>query len=500
MEQAVLDIINIVNDALWSYLLIGLLLGAAIYFTVRTRGVQFRMFGEMCRILVESGGKYDDARSARVDGHHKISSFQAFAVSIASRVGTGNLAGVATAIAIGGPGSVFWMWVVALLGSANAFIESTLAQLYKIYGPRSFVGGPAYYILKGLRCRWWAVVFAVLITLTFGLAFNSVQSNTIAQSLSQYNIETWVVGLVLMIMTVAVIWGGIQRISRFSEIVVPVMAVAYIILAITVLVLNWRRIPEIFSLIFNGAFSWDSAVGGGVGTAIMMGVKRGLFSNEAGEGSTPNAAATAAVSHPVKQGLVQTLGVFTDTLLICTCTAFIILASGVFDSGASGIVLTQQALDSEVGAGLGTAFVSIAVFFFAFTSIVANYYYGETNLMFIMATRPVVLGSVKPEKIEHIRFADIPGARSAVVVYRIAVAGMVMLGAVMSLDTVWALADLMMALMTVCNLAAILPLGKYAIILLRDYIAQRRRGLDPVYDSATMPAIAASTPAWSAEH
>ena len=342
MEQAVLEIINTVNDALWSYLLIGLLLGAAIYFTVRTRGVQFRMFGEMCRILVESGGKYDDARSARVDGHHKISSFQAFAVSIASRVGTGNLAGVATAIAIGGPGSVFWMWVVALLGSANAFIESTLAQLYKIYGPRSFVGGPAYYILKGLRCRWWAVVFAVLITLTFGLAFNSVQSNTIAQSLSQYNIETWVVGIVLTVMTVAVIWGGIQRISRFSEIVVPVMAVAYIILAITVLVLNWRRIPEIFSLIFNGALSWDSTVGGGV--AIMMGVKRGLFSNEAGEGSTPNAAATAAVSHPVKQGLVQTLGVFTDTLLICTCTAFIILASGVFDSGASGMVLTQQAL------------------------------------------------------------------------------------------------------------------------------------------------------------
>lgn len=500
MEQVVLDFINIVNDALWSYLLIGLLLGAAIYFTVWTRGVQFRMFGEMCRILAESGGKYDDARSARVDGHHKISSFQAFAVSIASRVGTGNLAGVATAIAVGGPGSVFWMWVVALLGSANAFIESTLAQLYKIYGPRSFVGGPAYYILKGLRCRWWAVVFAVLITLTFGLAFNSVQSNTIAQSLSRYNIETWFVGLVLTVMTVAVIWGGIQRISRFSEIVVPVMAVAYIILAVTVLVLNWRRIPEIFSMIFNGAFNWDSAVGGGVGAAIMMGVKRGLFSNEAGEGSTPNAAATAAVSHPVKQGLVQTLGVFTDTLLICTCTAFIILASGIFDSGASGIVLTQQALDSEVGAGMGTAFVGIAVFFFAFTSIVANYYYGETNLMFIMATRPVVLGGVRPEKIEHIRFADIPGARSAVVVYRVAVAGMVMLGSVMSLDTVWALADLMMALMTVCNLAAILPLGKYAVALLQDYTAQRRRGLDPVYDSATLPDIADSTPTWAAAH
>lgn len=497
MEQVFLDIINSVNDVLWSYLLIGLLLGAAIYFTVRTRGVQFRMFGEMCRILVESGGKYDDARSARVDGHHKISSFQAFAVSIASRVGTGNLAGVATAIAVGGPGAIFWMWVVALLGSANAFIESTLAQLYKIYGPRSFVGGPAYYILKGLRCRWWAVIFAILITLTFGLAFNSVQANTIAQSLGQYNIQTWVVGLVLTVMTVAVIWGGIQRISRFSEIVVPVMAVAYVLLAIFVLALNWRSIPQIFVLIFDNAFNLQSAVGGGLGMAIMMGIKRGLFSNEAGEGSTPNAAATAAVSHPVKQGLVQTLGVFTDTLLICTCTAFIILASGIFDSGASGIVLTQQALDSELGAGMGTAFVGIAVFFFAFTSIVANYYYGETNLLFILATRRSVLGDTGAEKIEHIKFADIPGAHTVIVIYRLVVACMVMLGAIMSLDTVWALADLMMALMTICNLAAIIPLGKYAITLLRDYMDQRRRGLDPVYNASTIPSIADATPTWT---
>lgn len=497
MEQFFLDIINAVNDALWSYLLIGLLLGAAVYFTVRTRGVQFRMFGEMCRILVESGGKYDDARSADVDGHHKISSFQAFAVSIASRVGTGNLAGVATAIAVGGPGAIFWMWLVALLGSANAFVESTLAQLYKIYGPRSFVGGPAYYILKGLRCRWWAVIFAVLITLTFGLAFNSVQSNTIAQSMGQYGIEPWIIGLALTVLTVAVIWGGIQRISRFSEVVVPVMAVAYVGLAIVVLALNWQRIPDIFVLIFDSAFNWHSAVGGGLGMAVMMGVKRGLFSNEAGEGSTPNAAATAAVSHPVKQGLVQTLGVFTDTLLICTCTAFIILASGVFDGGANGIALTQQALDSELGTGMGTGFVSVAVFFFAFTSIVANYFYGETNLLFILATRPAVLDGKRPEAIKHIRFANIPGARSTIMTYRLVVAGMVMLGAVVQLDTVWAFADLMMALMTICNLAAIIPLGKYAVALLHDYVAQRRRGLDPVYDSSTLPEVAAATPTWA---
>ena len=484
MSKAILEILNQVNDAIWTYLLIALLLGAAIYFTIRTKGVQFRMFGEMCRLLVESGGKdkskKDKGKGCKAEGqHNKISSFQAFAVSIASRVGTGNLAGVATAIAIGGPGAVFWMWVVALLGSANAFVESTLAQLFKIRGPKSFIGGPAYYILKGLHKKWWAVTFAVLITLTFGFAFNSVQSNTIAASLSSFDIPSWSVGVFLSVLTVAIIWGGIQRISKVSEIVVPVMAIVYVILALTVICINWRNIPEMFSLIFSCAFSLDSAIGGGLGMAIIMGVKRGLFSNEAGEVSTPNAAATATVSHPVKQGLVQTLGVFTDTLLICTCTAFIILSSGLFNTGATGIELTQIALDSEVGTGRGTIFIAIAVFFFAFTSVIANYYYGEANIYFILGRRNGTKVS-----------------RNVINIYRILVTGMVMLGSVISLDIVWALADLTMALMTICNIAAILPLGKYAVWLLRDYLEQKREGKNPEYHTSTIPSIAAETECW----
>lgn len=509
MENFCLDILNQINDAIWTYILIALLLGAAIYFTIRSKGVQFRMFGEMCRLLVESGnrnkvsqkdvtndkdyGKSDTGSPARGKicpensrtrkvgpSHHKISSFQAFAVSIASRVGTGNLAGVATAIAIGGPGAVFWMWIVALLGSANAFVESTLAQLFKIRGPKSFIGGPAYYILKGLHKKWWAVTFAVLITLTFGFAFNSVQSNTIAASLSSFGIPSWSVGIFLSALTIVIIWGGIQRISKVSEIVVPVMAIVYVILALTVVSVNWRNIPGMFSLIFSCAFSPDSAIGGGIGMAMIMGVKRGLFSNEAGEGSTPNAAATASVSHPVKQGLVQTLGVFTDTLLICTCTAFIILSSGLFSTGTSGIELTQLALDSEVGAGRGTVFIAIAVFFFAFTSVIANYYYGEANIYFILGRKNGTKTS-----------------RNVINLYRLAVTGMVMLGAVISLDIVWALADLTMALMTICNMAAILPLGKYALWLLKDYQSQKRAGKNPVYRSSAIPSIAPETECWA---
>ena len=321
-----MDIINTINDWLWGYLLIGLLLIAAVWFTIKSRGVQFRMFGEMWRLLANSGKREGDSGK---DSHHTVSSFQAFAVSIASRVGTGNLAGVATAIAVGGAGAVFWMWVIALLGSASAFVESTLAQLYKVKGENSFKGGPAYYIQKGLGKRWWAVTFAVLITITFGLAFNSVQANTItAAARVSFGWDPAIVGAIISVMTLVVIFGGIQRISRFSEIVVPVMAIAYILLAVTVIIMNAGKIPEVFSMIFREAFTGSAALGGGIGSALMMGIKRGLFSNEAGEGSAPNVAATASVSHPVKQGLLQTLAVFTDTLLICTCTALIILFSG----------------------------------------------------------------------------------------------------------------------------------------------------------------------------
>ncbi|WP_439711628.1 alanine/glycine:cation symporter family protein, partial [Duncaniella muris] len=355
----------------------------------------------------------NDRRQNDAPAHGNISSFQAFALSIASRVGTGNLAGVASAIALGGPGAVFWMWVIAILGAASAFVESTLAQLFKVKGDKSFRGGPAYYILKGLHKRWWAVTFAVLITLTFGFAFNSVQSNTISDALNaSFAIPREATAGVLCLLTLAIICGGVQRISRVSEIVVPVMAIAYIVLALVIIAMNIGRFPEIMMLIVRNAFGADEILGGSVGAAMVMGIKRGLFSNEAGEGSTPNAAATASVSHPVKQGLIQTLGVYTDTLLVCTATAFIILCSGIYTGGHDGIVLTQQAIDAGLGGDhrFGSIFVSVAIFFFAFTSIIANYYYGETNIRFI-------------------RNSDL-----AVRIYRLLVAAIVYAGAVVSLD------------------------------------------------------------------
>jgi len=460
---------------LTDYVLVTVLLIVAVVFTVRTRGVQFRMAGEMLHLLVRSGRRDNDRRQNDAPAHGNISSFQAFALSIASRVGTGNLAGVASAIALGGPGAVFWMWVIAILGAASAFVESTLAQLFKVKGDKSFRGGPAYYILKGLHKRWWAVTFAVLITLTFGFAFNSVQSNTISDALNaSFAIPREATAGVLCLLTLAIICGGVQRISRVSEIVVPVMAIAYIVLALVIIAMNIGRFPEIMMLIVRNAFGADEILGGSVGAAMVMGIKRGLFSNEAGEGSTPNAAATASVSHPVKQGLIQTLGVYTDTLLVCTATAFIILCSGIYTGGHDGIVLTQQAIDAGLGGDhrFGSIFVSVAIFFFAFTSIIANYYYGETNIRFI-------------------RNSDL-----AVRIYRLLVAAIVYAGAVVSLDLVWGFADITMALMTLCNLAAIIMLGKYAIRLLKDYQDQKREGKDPVYRSSTIPEIASETECW----
>ena len=474
-STALQNAVNAVSGVLTDYVLVTVLLIVAVVFTVRTRGVQFRMAGEMLHLLVRSGRRDNDRRQNDAPAHGNISSFQAFALSIASRVGTGNLAGVASAIALGGPGAVFWMWVIALLGASSAFVESTLAQLFKVKGDKSFRGGPAYYILKGLHKRWWAVTFAVLITLTFGFAFNSVQSNTISDALNaSFAIPREATAGVLCLLTLAIICGGVQRISRVSEIVVPVMAIAYIVLALVIIAMNIGRFPEIMMLIVSNAFGADEILGGSVGAAMVMGIKRGLFSNEAGEGSTPNAAATASVSHPVKQGLIQTLGVYTDTLLVCTATAFIILCSGIYTGGHDGIVLTQQAIDAGLGGDhrFGSIFVSVAIFFFAFTSIIANYYYGETNIRFIR------------------------NSNLAVRIYRLLVAAIVYAGAVVSLDLVWGFADITMALMTLCNLAAIIMLGKYAIRLLKDYQDQKREGKDPVYRSSTIPEIASETECW----
>lgn len=456
-----------INDLLWSYVLIIMLLGCAFRFTFKTRFVQFRMFREMIRVLGDSANKAHE-------GEKHISSFQAFAVSLASRVGTGNLAGVATAIAVGGPGAVFWMWIIALLGSASAFVESTLAQLYKRKGKESFIGGPAYYMRYGLGLNWMGILFAILISVTFGFAFNSVQSNTICAAMQgSFGFDPRIVGAVLTVLTLAIIFGGIQRIAKVSSVIVPVMALGYVALASGIVLFNITELPAVIKLIVSSAFGWEQAAGGTIGAALMQGIKRGLFSNEAGMGSAPNVAATASVTHPVKQGLIQTLGVFTDTLLICTCTAFIILFSGApLDGSVNGVQLTQHALTLEVGKA-GGIFVAVAIFLFAFSSIIGNYYYGEANIRFIT-----------PKK-------------SELYIYRLAVGGMVMFGALASLELAWSLADITMAFMTICNLFAISLLSKQAFLLLHDYIAQKRSGIkSPVFDKNKLPELKDKAECW----
>ena len=459
--------ITSINDVLWTYILIIMLLGCAVWFTIKTRFVQFRMFKEMVRLLGDSTSKAEGKE-------HHISSFQAFAVSLASRVGTGNLAGVATAITVGGPGAVFWMWIIALLGSSSAFIESTLAQLYKVKGKTSYIGGPAYYMKKGLKQPWMGVLFAILIIFTFAFAFNTVQSNTICAAFEQaFQFDHVTMGIILTVLTLMIIFGGIQRIAKVSSIIVPVMALGYILLAFVIVGLNITHLPDVIKLIVSSAFGWEQALGGGIGVALMQGIKRGLFSNEAGMGSAPNVAATADVSHPVKQGLIQTLGVFSDTLVICTCTAFIILFSGVPLGGeANGVQLTQMALNNEIGSG-GSIYVAIAILFFAFSSIIGNYYYGEANLRYITHNKWVMT------------------------IFRLMTGAMVMFGAMASLDLAWSLADVCMGLMTICNLIAIVLLGKYAFRLLEDYLAQKRQGIkNPTFTKDKMKDIEQDIECW----
>lgn len=468
------EFITQLNDALWSYLLMGALVLCGLWFTWKTRGVQFQMIGEMLRMLADTPPAKDQ-HSDKERGMRHISSFQAFAVSVATRVGTGNLAGVATAIAIGGPGSVFWMWVIALLGSATAFVESTLGQLFKQRHAESFIGGPAYYIQKGLHLRWMAVLFAVLITLTFGLAYNSIQSNTICGAMHEaFGWNPAVVGIVLTTMALIIVFGGIHRIANVSSVLVPVMAIGYFLLVVVIIVMNIQSVPHVLKIIVSDAFGLRQSAGGMIGAAIMNGVKRGLFSNEAGEGSAPNVAATATVSHPVKQGLIQALGVFTDTLLVCSCTAFVILISGLYEvPELNGIALTQNALQSEIG-NWGPTFIAVAIFLFAFSSIIGNYYYGEANIRFMTSSRAVLT------------------------LYRLLSGGvLVMFGALASLEVVWNLGDLFMALLTACNLIAIVCLGKYAFRLLDDYREQKRRGIkDPVFHRSLLPEIEKELECW----
>ena len=472
----VLDIIDMLNEYLWTYVVIVMLIGCAIYFTIRTKGVQFRLLKDMFKVIANRPiyiNKVEKENLSTEDERlKKIGSFQAFAVSLSSRVGTGNLAGVASAIFVGGPGAVFWMWVMALFGAATAFVESTLAQLYKRRGEDSFYGGPAYYMQYGLHRKWMGVLFAVLITITFGIANQVVQSNTLCDAVADtMGVGRDKVGLVLTIATTMIIFGGVTRISRFSSIIVPIMAVGYILLSAFILITNITAIPAMISLIVKSAFGFEQAAGGMVGVAMMQGIKRGLFSNEAGEGSAPNAAAIASTSHPIKQGLLQALGVFADTLVICTCTAFVILLSGIHDSGRDGIILTKYALINHVGS-LGGLFVTLAIFFFAYSTIIANYFYGETNIRFITQSGKTIFA-----------FRAITGAT-------------VMIGATVTLQTAWCLVDLAMGLMTLVNLVAIIQLSPKVFRLLDNYIEQRRNLQDPQFKRSMMPEIEKDVECW----
>ncbi|MET3683726.1 AGCS family alanine or glycine:cation symporter [Alkalibacillus flavidus] len=441
------------NKIFWDYLLVYLLIFAGLFFTLYSRFVQFRLFPEMFKVIREE--------AVEQSGKRGTNAFQAFSISIASRVGTGNLAGVALAVAVGGPGAVFWMWVIALIGMATAFIESTLAQVYKVPDENGFRGGPAYYIEKALGQRWMAVLFAVLITITFGLVFNAVQANTISGAVEKaFDIDPLVTGIVLVVLAGIIIFGGIKRIAVVSGTIVPIMAVIYVAVSLVVVFMNLSEVPRIFMMIVSHAFGLEQAVGGGAGAALMNGIKRGLFSNEAGMGSAPNAAATAGVSHPAKQGLVQSLAVFFDTIVVCSLTAFVILLYSDFASHTEdGIQLTQTALSAQIG-DWAVIFLAVTIFLFAFSSLIGNYYYGESNIDFL-----------KYSKLWRN-------------VYRFVVLFMVMFGSLASIDIVWNLADLFMAMMATVNLIAILLLSRIAFRVLADYVQQRKAGYDPEFQAS----------------
>lgn len=457
--EALNAIVSEINGFLWSSVIIILLVGAGFYFTVRTRGVQIRYFTKMFSLITESAGK-------KTAGN-EISPFQAFCVSTASRVGVGNIAGIAIAITAGGPGAIFWMWFIAIIGSATGFVESTLGQIYKV--PREdgtgFRGGPAYYLKNGLGHGLWAAIFAILISVTYGMIYNSVQSNTIALALSSsLGLDRMLIGGVVTVLAMAVICGGMGRIARVTEWMVPIMAGIYILITLGIMLFNITEMPRVFGIIFRDAFDFQAVFGGGMGAAVLTGFKRGLFSNEAGMGAVPNAAATADATHPAKQGLVQALGVYFDTLVVCTASAMLVLLTpGWADSGKTGIELIQQTLTGQLGTWTN-AFMSVTVLFFAFSSIIGNYFYGEINMDFI-SRHPAALW-----------------------IYRAFVVMMVYLGSVASLGLVWNLADLFMALMAIVNLVAIAILGKYAFIALDDYVSQKKRGiLNPEFDPSVMP-------------
>ncbi len=451
------DVLGNINDVMYTYILIILLVGVGVYFTVRTKGVQFRLLKDGLKSMLEKGGE-------NKNGKKKVSSFQALMISTASRVGTGNIAGIATAIAAGGPGAVFWMWVTALIGGASAFIESTLAQVYKVKKDGQFRGGPSYYMERALGKRWLGVLFSVLLIICFAYGFNGLQSYNMSSALEYYiedysnSIWPMVVGLVLAAGAAFVIWGGVHRIGFISSVVVPVMAVAYILMGLVTMVLHVTELPAMFALIFKEAFNVKSIMGGLAGSAVVIGIKRGLFSNEAGMGSAPNASASAEVDHPVKQGLVQVISVFIDTILICSSTAIMLLVSGV--EGQSGVLdgipFVQKAISANVG-NWGIHFITFSIFAFAFSSLIGNYYYAESNIVFIKDNKVLMQ------------------------VFRVTCVLAIFLGAQADFSLVWNLADVTMGLMAIVNIVAIFLLGNVAIKVLKDYEAQKKQGKEPVF-------------------
>lgn len=450
------NILSAVNDWMYTYLLLFLLVGTGIYFTVRTRFVQLRLLKEAFHVLKEKAGEEN--------GKKQVSSFQALMISTASRVGTGNIAGIATAIAAGGAGAVFWMWLMAVIGGASAFIESTLAQVYKVKDKEEFRGGPSYYMEKALGKRWLGILFSVLLIICFAYGFNGLQSFNMSSSLEYYipgysdTVYPMIVGLVLAVGTAFVIFGGVHRIGFITSVIVPIMAGAYLLIGLYTIITNITELPRVFSMIFSQAFDFRAFAGGMAGSAVVIGIKRGLFSNEAGMGSAPNASASASVSHPAKQGMVQVLSVFIDTLLICSATAMMLLLSGVQgESGVlDGIPFVQKAISANVG-NWGIHFITLSIFAFAFSSLIGNYYYAESNILFIKNNKKLLF------------------------IFRITCLLAVFFGAQADFSMMWNIADITMGCMATVNILVILVLGNTAIKVLKDYEKQKKEGKNPVF-------------------
>lgn len=454
---------------MYTYLLVILLVAGGIFFTVKTKFVQFSMLKEQFRAVTE---KPKDKKG--------VSSFQALMVSTASRVGTGNIIGVSTAICLGGYGSVFWMWVIAIIGCASAFVESTLAQIFKRRGPEGSYGGPAYYIEQGLGSKGLAVLFSALLIITYGVGFNMLASYNLQSTFEGYSFYNtastpWIVGLILAVVVGVCLFGGGKRIIKVTGVLVPVMGIAYILVALVIMIINAGFLPEVFVKIFRDAFDFPAIFGGITGSCLMYGIKRGLFSNEAGVGSAPNASASADVSHPVKQGLVQVLSVFIDTILVCSATAFMCMCSGVEATKAlSGAPYIQAALTKTLGS-FGPVFITVAMVLFAFTTIIGNLFYVEKCLFYMKNGQPP-------------KWFD--------VVYKLTACGLVLVGAGLSAGLLWDIADVTMGAMTLVNIPVIIILGKYAYRALQDYKDQRKAGLDPVFKAKSI-GIKTKTDYWN---